>query len=232
MNENEEKYEVVATKVKPEVKKQIAKICKAKRMTEYDMLQMMCDCIVRYMDDRHNLSPDLEQAMGIFEHMIGWADAYNLADPSAGMDVCQAVYVFQDPNGKKHGFRASMVDKPFFDQWPQTDNVIKIYERMTEVLLPELYRQLRLLAVEMECNSIVELLQTMIDAQSIINLSDEFKREFEDADRAANGKPVAYGKRTRRKKHMTPDNLPLFKRDISTEDMEREMGIRPLGGEW
>lgn len=206
--EPKEKYRVVATKVSASVKSQIARLCRRKGLTEYEILQMMCDCLVRYMDDRHNLDPQLEQVMSIFEHMEGWKDAYNLADPTADREVCEAIYVTADREGKHHGFRAHMVRKPFMGLWDQTDNVVTIYERMTEVLLPDIYNKLRLLSVDMNCNSIVNLLHTMIDTQTAIEMNNEYRRGFEDANRADNGKPYVYGQRTRRKKTYTPDTMP------------------------
>ena len=228
-------YLVIATKVKPEVKRQIGKLCKQKKLTEYGMLQMVCDCLVRYMDDQHNLSPELEQAMSVFEHMEGWKDALNLADPTVKKEICEAVYIQQDKEGKKKGFRCSMVTKPIMGEWTHTDNVVYIYERMTEVLLPEIYRKMRLLAAEMDCNSIVDLLHSMIDAQAVIQLNEGFRKEFEDADRATNGKPVAYGQRTRRKKHYDPDTMPeqRLRFDERKDDgLEDDLGFRPHGGEW
>lgn len=212
-----DKYRVLNTKVSPEVWEKVMRLCKSKGMTAYDMLQMMCDAVIRYMDDYHNLSPQLEQLMGLFDHMTGWKDALNFADPSSETEICEAVYVRQDKHGEKSGFRASMVRKPWMGKVETTDNVVAIYERMTEVLLPEIYRKLRLLAVDMECNSVVDLLHLLIDSQEIENLNQEFRREFEDANRASNGKPVEYGERTKRKKHIEPDIFPDF---------------RPIGGEW
>lgn len=247
MSDND-KFRVVATKVNAWVKFQIAKLCKKKGLTEYEMLQMMCDCIVRYMDDRHNLTPELEQAVSIFEHMEGWKGQFNIADPSSRQEVCEAVYITTDKAGKKHGFRASLVRKPYMGQPDQTYNIVTIFERMTEVLLPEIYRKLRMIAVDMDCNSIVDLLHAMIDAQDIERLNAEFRREFEDANRAENGKQYVYGARTRRKKTYGPDNmpgqktisfspgdapdLPEFNTPTSTGEMEEDLGFRPHGEEW
>lgn len=197
-----EKYKVIATKVRPEVKEQIGALCKSRGLNEYQMLQMMCDCIVRYMDDRHNLSSELEKAMAIFEHMNGWREAYNLADPSTDMQVAEAVYIHEDAAGKRHGQRVSWVTR-----WEQTDNIIDIYEHITEVMLPELYRKMKTLADEMQCANIIELLLALVDSQTAERIDEQFRNEFMDA-RTDNGKTLEYGERTRRKKHYTPDNMP------------------------
>ena len=199
---NEDNYKVIATKLSPDVYERITRIAKKKGMTPYELIQMVCDTIVRYMDDTHNLAMEMEQAMSIFEHMVGWKDALNLADPSAAKEIAQAVYVLTDPTGKKKGCRATMVDKPYFGEWNQTENVQVIFERMVEVLLPGCYRKLRRIAVDMECGSLVELLTLMIDSHDI-NLLDEasIRKDFEDCNRSDYGKPVEYGNRAKRKHH-------------------------------
>ena len=39
-----------------------------------------------------------------------------------------------------------MVERPLFGQWQQTVNVMDIFDRMVEVLLPEHYRKLKRIA--------------------------------------------------------------------------------------
>ena len=60
---------VVATKLPRTAAERLAKIAKKKKTTIYALIQMCCDTIIRYMDDRHNLSEEMERAMAIFEHM-------------------------------------------------------------------------------------------------------------------------------------------------------------------
>ena len=116
-----------ATKVNDYVKERLGRLCAKKGFTEYELLQMMCDCAVRYMDDAHNLSADMEQLMVTFEHMNGWADAFNLADPTVGREIGEAFYGTKDPSGKKHGQRCHWVYKPYFGDWQQSENVVNIF---------------------------------------------------------------------------------------------------------
>jgi hypothetical protein len=132
-----QKYEMIQTKVSKEAHYRLKQIEHKKGLTSYGIIQMMCDCIVRYMDDRHNLTPELEQAMGIFEHMEGWKDALNWADPSVNKEVVEAIYFLVDPEGKKKGTRAVLVTKPFFGNWTEDKNIQHIVERVLELLLPE-----------------------------------------------------------------------------------------------
>ena len=115
----DEKYKNVSSKLSKYSIERLTRIAQKKNMSIYQLIQMVCDTIIRYMDDRHNLSEEIERAMAIFEHMTGWADALNLADPTVNKEVAQAVYIFQDADGEKKGFRATMVNKPFFDKWTQ-----------------------------------------------------------------------------------------------------------------
>lgn len=231
------KFDVIATKVSTFVKKRIGRICEKRGMHEYKMLQMMCDCIVRYMDDRHNLTAEMEQAMSVFEHMTGWRDAFNLADPTTEKEIAEAFYVLQDPEGKRKGFRMVHVKKPFMGIWEQTENIQVMLERALEILVPERYKRLRLLAVDMDCNSILQLVDTLIDSHTIEQLNTDIRRDFEDCNRHDYGKPVEYGQRTKRKHHKSPDmyneqQTIHFSADDVPDDPELGVDYRPFDQEF
>lgn len=195
----DDKFKVIATKVSTFVKARIGRICKKRGLNEYDMLQMMCDCIVRYMDDRHNLTPEMERVMSIFEHLEGWKNAFNLADHTTESDICEAFYVMS-AKGKK-GFRVIHVQRPWWDgmkEWKQTENIQVMLERFFEVLVPERYKRLRMLSAEKGMESQLDLLDYLIDSHINDEVNGQYRREFEDAARAENGKELAYGERTKR----------------------------------
>lgn len=188
---NEEKYVVIATKASPFVAERVNLIAKKKGMAKYEIVQLVLETIVRYMDDRHNLTPEMEMAMMIFEHMVGWKDALNFADPSVKMEICEATYYLQDANGKKKGVRVVHVEKPFFGDWKQTENIQTILERTICLLLPEIDVRLRRLAAEMGCNTLLEMLIRLIDMHSDDADVRAYREAFEDADRSDYGrKPV------------------------------------------
>jgi hypothetical protein len=145
--------------------------------------------------------------MAIFEHMTGWADALNLADPTVQKEVAQAVYIFQDAEGEKKGFRATMVSKPWIGNWEQDDNVMHIFERLFNILLPELYMKLYRAKIILECNSVTEVINVLCDAQIIEHMNEQFRQEFEDAARADNGRGYGYGQKTKGLQHRTPDSV-------------------------
>lgn len=212
------KYTAVATKLSPYANERLEKIARKKGMTKYDIIQMMCDVAIRYMDDRHNLTPEMERAMQLFEHMIGWGEALNLADPSVATHISEAFYALTDEEGKKKGSRMVMVRRPFFGTWDQTENVQQIFERMTELLLPEMYQRLRFLAQEQACNSIFELLNIMLDKEQMETLDKGFRDEFEDANRSE------YGRK--------PTDAPYRRKHHKDVDSAKGLDFRPFDVEW
>lgn len=224
---------VVATKLLRTAAERLAKIAKKKKTTIYALIQMCCDTIIRYMDDRHNLSEEIERAMAIFEHMTGWSDALNLADPTVQKEIAQAVYIFQDADAKKRGFRATMVSKPWMGVWDQTENVMDIFERIFNICMPELYMKLFRARIILGCERVSEVINMLVDAEVIMHLNGELRQEFEDAARADNGRSLGYGKKTKGLQHRTPDSVSEDQRyqqmhivfdddDATTTDYEPE----------
>ena len=90
-----------------------------------------------------------------------------------------------------------------------------------------IYKQLRLMGADLECNNLSDVLLTMLDMQDFINLSDANAAEGPQmGDIAPNGRAVAYGKRTKRKKHYTPDTMPVTGNLF--EDIDHEAPAEPL----
>lgn len=200
-----EKYVVMGTKTSPDFARIFRRICDRKGIKPYQAIQMMVDTFVRYTDDRHNLSANMEHTMMLFEHMEGWQGSLNLADPTPEKHISEAIYFLTAD--KRNGSRAVMVHRPWMGKWTETSNIQIIMERVVEVLLPERYRRLRALAIDRGCNSILELLDQLIDAQTEEQINEQFRREFSDNNRSEFGKPIEYGQRTKRRHHKTIDAL-------------------------
>ena len=212
---------MLQTKVSPEAYRRIKSIERKKGLSAYGIIQMMCDCIIRYMDDRHNLSAEMEQVMSLFEHMDGWRDALNLADPAAEKEVGEATYFLYDPTGQRKGTRAVHVEKPFFGNWSEDENIQHILERTICLLTPERYRRMRAIAVELGCASQLELFDKFIDHFSKEEDLAELRRVFEDADRAENNRPLVYGERTKRKRAQHLNEQTTMFNDINDETDNR-----------
>lgn len=197
---------MMQTKVSKETYDALKRIERKQGISIYGIIQNMCDCIRRYTEDRTKLSPMVEKAMNMLEHMIGWKDNFNVADPNADPEISEATYYLNDKNGKK-GIRVVHVERPFFGEWKQTMNLQQILERFMCLTFPSLYRRLRFIAVCRECNSILELLIDIVGELEREEDKRDLAQPFEDAQRSDFGKAVEYGQRTRRKKHQDIDSL-------------------------
>lgn len=193
-------YIVAATKLRPDIFNALQLIAAQKNMSLYDLAQMVMEILVRYTDDRHNLTPEIERLMFAFEHMEGWTEAFNLADPYVKRDIGEAFYVLQDGEGKKQGLRMVNVTKPTFGERQITYNVQYMLDRFLYITFRPLHHALHQLMEDMDCNSIVELLITLIDIHRDENDAEEIRRMFEDSSRSEYGRNIAYGQRTKRKK--------------------------------
>ena len=96
----------------------------------------------------------------------------------------------------------------------------------------------------------LETVRTMLDEQEQIDIEADDREELPTmGDRAENNHPYVYGQRTRQTKRRTPDGeanrqqrihfTDEDRRQADSEagydrgdDMEKEMGFRPHGGEW
>ena len=81
------------------------------------------------------------------------------------------------------------------------------------------------------CERVSEVINMLADAEVIMRLNGELRSEFEDAGRTENGKAIAYGERTKRKKHLTPDDIQTH---IVFDDDDREtadMEVKDWEGE-
>jgi hypothetical protein len=216
---------MMQTKVSPETFERIKQIEAKLHLKAYGLIQNMVDCIVRYMDDRHNLTPEIEQAMSIFEHLIGWADALNLADPTVKKEVAEAVYFLEDPQGVKKGVRAVHVTRPYFDEWKQDYNVQHILNRTIRLLFPDVYKRLLKVMEHLDFKSITEFLNFVVDHFQEEADIEELRNLFEDAARADNTKDIEYGNRTKRTKRQD------IEKQRGLFDLE-DLDFSPHGGTW
>lgn len=67
------------------------------------------------------------------------------------------------------------------------------------MLFSKRYRRRIALTVELQCNSLLEMLDELIDTNSKNADTAELRRTFEDANRNEFGRPIEYGKKFYRK---------------------------------
>lgn len=208
----------VSVKISAQQVELLNAICNALGVNSYQIFQMFFYTLTKAASPMHELSPEIRKLMTMMETDAGWAEAFNMANPSK-LDVAQVILILQQKG--KRGFGAVMIDRPLMkapdkvDELdpdradPQmTENVDDILERVTEVTMHGIYRRLRLLGARMGCNHLSDVLLTMIDDQTTIELEEESKVEMKgEAQYDIRGRRIEYGKRTRAKQHRTPDSV-------------------------
>ena len=225
MKTKDERFEQLGTKIDPSMAEVLNACCDAMGVDVYHLLQWFAYVVVKASSDLHALDPRIKKLMTMLDHDAGWQNAFNLCNPDK-LKVAQVVLILEQQGHK--GFGAVMIDKPWMGaMMRQTECVDDILERVCEVTMSGIYRRLRVMGADMECNNLSDVLLTMLDAQDILNAEERDAAEGPQiGDVAQNGKVLAYGKRTKRKKHFTPDTMPT-QRTIF-EDFDRDQGTEKL----
>ena len=222
----DERFEQLGTKIDPAMAEVLDACCNAMGVDVYHLLQWFAYVVVKASSDLHALDPLIQKLMTMLDRDAGWQNAFNLCNPDR-LKIAQVVLILEQDNHK--GFGAVMVDKPFFNEARQTECVDDILERVCEVTMHGIYKQLRLMGADLKCNNLSDILLTMLDMQDFINLSDANAAEGPQiGDIAPNGRAVAYGKRTKRKKHYTPDTMPVTGNIF--EDIDHDAPAPELNG--
>lgn len=171
----------VGTKVSPEARERMRAICQKKGVSEYDMLQMFYDVAIRMMDDRHNLSYDMERMIQLFDGMQDWRTSIRLTDCMDKMQVQEAFYVLTEQ--KRTGTRMVNItgeQNTFFRT--ENYNVQEIVERFVCLAMPRLYKRLRLLGTDMGTGSVYETLTRIVDEYVTNPDAEELRLMFADND--------------------------------------------------
>ena len=199
-------------------------ICDTLGVNSYQIFQMFFYTLMRASAPMHELSPEIRKIMTLMETDAGWAEAFNLANPNQ-LDVAQCILILQQED--KRGFGAVMVDKPFLSDATMTENVDDILERVCAVTMHGIFRRLRSLGAKMECHNLSDVLLTMIDAQTILELDEEDRVEMKGEGMYDHrGRKIEYGKKTKTHGHRTPDSVAQDQR-ITFPDFDRDQPSEP-----
>ena len=240
----EEKFEPMGTKISPSAAVVWNAVCEALETDTYHLLQQFIYAMIRGASEQHEKSPEIERLMQALDLDAGWQNAINLCAPNGKLSIAQMILIVEQ-EGKK-GFGAVMLDKPFMGECQQTENVDRIFERLTEVIFKRTYMKLREAGQMMKVKSQRELLETMADATILQELNEGFAREMPGmGEHAYNGRTYGgYGKKTKAKQKRTPDSVAEDKRyhqphivfddydrtttDVSDEerDLDKELSTR------
>ena len=220
----DERFEQLGTKIDPAMAEVLNACCDAMGVDVYHLLQWFAYTIVKASAPMHALDPRIQKLMTMLDRDAGWQTAFNLCNPDR-LKVAQVILILEQDNHK--GFGAVMIDKPFFDEARQTECVDDILERVCEVTMSGIYRRVRQMGADLECNNLSDILLTMLDMQDLLNAEEREASELPGMGNIApNGRAVAYGKRTKRKKHYTPDTMPVTGNLF--EDIDHEAPAEPL----
>ena len=225
MKTKDERFEQLGTKIDPAMAEVLNACCDAMGVDVYHLLQWFAYVVVKASSDLHALDPRIQKLMTMLDHDAGWQNAFNLCNPDK-LKVAQVVLILEQQGHK--GFGAVMIDKPWMGaMMRQTECVDDILDRVCEVTMSGIYRRVRQMGADMECNNLSDILLTMLDVQDLLNAEERDTSEGPQmGEIAPNGRAVAYGKRTKRKKHFTPDTMPT-QRTIF-EDFDRDQGTEKL----
>ena len=233
---NSDKYEVLSVKIRPDQAVLLNAICDTLGVNTYQIFQMFFYGLCKASSPMHELSPVIRKLMTMMEADASWAEAFNLANPNE-LDVAQVILILQQKG--KHGFGAVMIDKPWMGMKPKmvkdldpmrgdpqmTENVDDILERVTEVCMHGIYRRLRLMGARMDCKNLSDVLLTLVDAQTVLEMDEESKAEMKgEAMYDVRGRRIEYGKKTKGFKHRTPDSLDPNRNRLLFQDIDHETG--------
>lgn len=217
---DKEGYVLLSTKIKPEQADVLNAICNVLGVNTYNLFQMFFYVLTKAAAPMHETSPEIRKLLTLMESDASWQEAFNLANP-AKLKVAQAILILEQ-EGRK-GFGAVMVDKPFMGKSQQTENIDYILERVTEVTMHGIYRRLRLLGASMECKHLSDILLTMIDTQTSLELDEQTKAEIKgEAMFDERGRAIEYGKKSKSIHHRTPDGEEIRQQTIIFTEEDRK----------
>ena len=204
-------FELVQTKVPVHVKQLLDILAKQRGMSTYELLQLLIDGFITAAKASGPLSPQMKTLLEMLQTDTSWKGAFSFAGLSGTTDVEQVILIMRqrDPAGRaKPGFGIAMIDHPCCGGTTMTLCVDDILERVVEVSMKGLYRQLRQIGVSLESNSIRETLTLLCDAKAIEDLNEQDRLEMPGYGEYHDfGKRVEYEKKFKRVPHRTPDSV-------------------------
>ena len=208
---NESGYVVVATKVPAYISELLTILAKQRGMEVYELLQLLINGFITAAKASGPLSPQMKTLIEMLQTDTSWKGAFSFTGLSGSTDVEQAILILRqrDQSGRaKPGFGIAMIDHPCCGGTTMTLCVDDILERVVEVSMKGLYKQLRQIGVSLESESIRETLTLLCDAKAIEDLNEQDRLELPGYGEYHDyGKAVEYGRKHKRIPHRTPDSV-------------------------
>ena len=221
-------FELVQTKVPAHIKQLLDILAKQRGMSTYELLQLLIDGFITAAKANGPLSPQMKTLIEMLQTDTSWKGAFSFTGLSGTTDVEQVILIMRqrDQAGRaKPGFGIAMIDHPCCGGTTMTLCVDDILERVVEVSMKGLYRQLRQIGVSLESESVRETLILLCDAKDIEDLNEQDRLELPGYGEYHDfGKRIEYEKKYKRKPHRTPDSLANSQQQrIIFDDNDREV---------
>ena len=223
----EEGFELVQTKVPTHIKQLLDILAGQRGMSTYELLQLLINGFITAAKTNGPLSPQVKMLLEVLQTDTSWKGAFSFTGLSGTTDVEQVILIMRqrDQAGRaKPGFGIAMIDRPFCGGTTMTICVDEILERVVEVSMKGLYRQLRQIGVSLDSESMRETLTMLCDAKAIEDLNEQDRLELPGyGEYHEFGKRIEYEKKYKRKPHRTPDSLANSQQRIVFTDDDREI---------
>lgn len=235
MTENQKNTEdgwvMLNAKVPPHIGKLFNILARQRGMTSYELLQLLINGFITAAKHEGPLTPELRLLIDSLKLDVAFSKAFNFASPTATAEIAQMILILQQPGRK--GFGLMMIDRPFMGDATVTHCIDTILERVTEVGMADLYKELRQIGVKLDSQSVRETLVLMCDAQQISILNGEDADEMPGMGNFHDfGKQVEYGKQYKRKPRRTPDSLANSQQRIVFGEEDQEQAAHEAGFEY
>ena len=173
-----------------------------------NLLKMFVHAFIESAKHCGPVSPDMQLLLDMLKVEDGWHKAFNFADVNSQKRIAQVVLILEQPGRK--GFGMVKIDRPYMPgKKPyMTYCVDEILERSTEVTMKGLYQELRDIGNDIGTESMRETLFTLCDAYKLTQGDRDIQDEGPQLGNYSDfGRAIEYGKRTKRKKHVSPDDI-------------------------
>lgn len=228
---SEEGWVMLNAKVPPHIGKLFNLLARQRGMTSYELLQLLINGFITAAKHEGPLTPELRLLIDSLKLDVAFSKAFNFASPTATAEIAQMILILQQPGRK--GFGLMMIDRPFMGDATVTHCIDTILERVTEVGMADLYKELQQIGVKLDSQSVRETLVLMCDAQQISILNGEDADEMPGMGNFHDfGKQVEYGKRYKRKPRRTPDSLANSQQRIVFGEEDQEQAAHEAGFEY
>lgn len=179
----EKKTKILNTKVTPTAYRIFKEACDKRGLTPYSFLQMCIDALLRTMDCEHEVTPELERIIAMFDGMDEWRKRWSLASPNAVPDVQEATYYLRDETNRHGGLKGVLVKRDIKGRMKFTYNSAEVLERCLCLLFPRFYIRLRLHISDGSYGSALELLQDWERKASEAEDDEMLRALFSDNER-------------------------------------------------